>query len=99
MESIDRYRGCPARPGLPDEPLRHLSATGERFDIGMTVRAALNRFLTTQDPIAGSTDARSAGNGSLMRLAPVAMWFAPDLAAARQHARSSATTLSPTFLA
>ena len=70
----------------------YLSATGECFDIGMTVRAALNRFITTQDPVAGSTDPRSAGNGSLMRLAPVAMWFAPDVAAARHHARLSSTT-------
>lgn len=70
----------------------YLSATGECFDIGMTVRSALQRFLTTQDPVAGSTDARSAGNGSLMRLAPVAMWFAPDVAAVRHHARLSSTT-------
>ena len=70
----------------------YLSATGECFDIGMTVRSALDRFLTTRDPVAGSTDARSAGNGSLMRLAPVAMWFAPDLDAVRQHARRSSTT-------
>ena len=70
----------------------YLSSTGECFDIGMTVRAALNRFLTTQDPVAGSADPLSAGNGSLMRLAPVAMWFAPDVDAARHHARLSSTT-------
>ena len=70
----------------------YLSSNGECFDIGMTVRAALNRFLTTQDPVAGSTDPRSAGNGSLMRLAPVAMWFAPNLQAVRHHARLSSST-------
>ena len=70
----------------------YLSATGECFDIGMTVRGALNRFLTTKDPVAGDTDPRSAGNGSLMRLAPVAMWFAPDVAAVREHARLSSST-------
>ena len=70
----------------------YLSSTGECFDIGMTVRAALNRFLTTKDPVAGDTDPRSAGNGSLMRLAPVAMWFAPDLAAVRANARASSST-------
>jgi ADP-ribosyl-[dinitrogen reductase] hydrolase len=65
------------------------SSTGSCFDIGMTVRAALSRFRQTDDPIAGSTDPMSAGNGSLMRLAPVAIryWDDPDAlvdAAARQ---------------
>ena len=70
----------------------YLSSTGDCFDIGMTVRAALNRFLTTKDPLAGSTDPRTAGNGSLMRLAPVAMWFAPDIEAVRDNARLSSVT-------
>ena len=54
----------------------HLSATGTCFDIGMTVRAALDRFLANGDPLAGSTDPQAAGNGSLMRLAPVPLFFA-----------------------
>ena len=70
----------------------YLSCTGDCFDIGMTVRAALNRFLTTKEPQAGSTDPHTAGNGSLMRLAPVAMWFAPDVDAVRHHARLSSIT-------
>ena len=70
----------------------YLSSTGECFDIGMTVRAALNRFLATGDPVAGGTDPRTAGNGSLMRLAPAAMWFAPDIEAVRHHARLSSST-------
>ena len=49
------------------------SCTGRCFDIGMTVSAALRRFQQTGDPIAGSTDPNTAGNGSLMRLAPVAL--------------------------
>ena len=70
----------------------YLGSTGNCFDIGTTVRAALNRFLVTKDPAAGSTDPRTAGNGSLMRLAPVAMWFAPDLDAVRHNARLSSLT-------
>ncbi len=70
----------------------YLSSTGSCFDIGMTVRAALNRYIATKDPAAGSTDPRSAGNGSLMRLAPAPMWFAPNLAAVRLNARLSSTT-------
>ena len=54
------------------------SHNGKCFDIGMTVRGALGRFRKTDDPVAGSTDPQSAGNGSLMRLAPVAILYAFD---------------------
>jgi ADP-ribosylglycohydrolase len=54
----------------------HLSSTGRFFDIGNTTRAALARFERTGDPFAGSADPSAAGNGSLMRLAPVAMFHA-----------------------
>lgn len=50
------------------------SPTGDCFDIGITTRQALSRFEQTGDPISGSADPFSAGNGSLMRLAPVAIW-------------------------
>jgi ADP-ribosyl-[dinitrogen reductase] hydrolase len=49
------------------------SCTGTCFDIGITTRAALTRYRRTGDPVAGSPDPMSAGNGSLMRLAPVAI--------------------------
>jgi ADP-ribosyl-[dinitrogen reductase] hydrolase len=49
------------------------SCTGHCFDIGITTRQALARWQKTGDPVAGSTDPMSAGNGSLMRLAPVAI--------------------------
>jgi ADP-ribosyl-[dinitrogen reductase] hydrolase len=69
------------------------SSTGSCFDIGMTVRGALTRFQETGDPIAGSTDPMSAGNGSLMRLAPVAIRYWDDPAGvADAAARQSRTT-------
>ena len=49
------------------------SCNGHCFDIGNTTRAALERYERTGDPAAGSTAPESAGNGSLMRLAPVAL--------------------------
>jgi ADP-ribosyl-[dinitrogen reductase] hydrolase len=49
------------------------SCTGHCFDIGITTRQALARWQKTSDPFAGSTDPMSAGNGSLMRLSPVAI--------------------------
>lgn len=54
----------------------HLSSTGSCFDIGITTREALARFERTGDPIAGSTEPSAAGNGGVMRLAPVVAWGA-----------------------
>jgi len=54
------------------------SCTGTCFDIGNATRGALDRYLHTGDPLAGSTDPHTAGNGSLMRLAPVALRFWHD---------------------
>lgn len=49
------------------------SCAGKCFDIGITTREALRRSKASGNPMAGSADPRSAGNGSLMRLAPVAV--------------------------
>jgi ADP-ribosyl-[dinitrogen reductase] hydrolase len=69
------------------------SSNGRCFDIGNTVRTALSRFKRTGDPIAGSSDPMSAGNGSLMRLAPVAIRYWDDDEARRDAAaRQSRTT-------
>lgn len=71
----------------------HWSSTGECFDIGTTIAAALRRFEASRQPMAGSTDPRSAGNGSLMRLAPVPLRYAAEpVEAVRLAAESSRTT-------
>ena len=54
------------------------TVSGKCFDIGATTRAAVESFIADGDPAAGSEDARSAGNGSLARLAPLAIFFASD---------------------
>ena len=54
------------------------SCTGTCFDIGNATSRALSRYLHTGDPFAGSTEPHTAGNGSLMRLAPVALRFWND---------------------
>jgi ADP-ribosyl-[dinitrogen reductase] hydrolase len=71
----------------------YLSSTGECFDIGMTVCRALSNYTKTGDPFSGSTDPRSAGNGSLMRLAPIPLAYraSPELAI-HYAAGSSRTT-------
>jgi ADP-ribosyl-[dinitrogen reductase] hydrolase len=53
----------------------YMSSNGRCFDIGNTVANALKRYRQTGEPYAGSEDPRSAGNGSLMRLAPVVLYF------------------------
>ena len=71
----------------------YFSSTGRCFDIGNTTAAALESFERTGDPFSGPSDPFSAGNGSLMRLAPVAMFFADDpVRAVARAADSSRTT-------
>ena len=71
----------------------HLSSTGACFDIGNATAAALGRFARTREPFSGSTDPQSAGNGAIMRLAPVPLAFAPaPREAIRLAGESSRTT-------
>jgi ADP-ribosylglycohydrolase len=71
----------------------HLSSTGRGFDIGNTVRRALVTFERTRAPYCGSSDPTTAGNGSLMRLAPVPLALARrPVEAIRRAAHSSRTT-------
>jgi ADP-ribosylglycohydrolase/protein-tyrosine phosphatase/transcriptional regulator with XRE-family HTH domain len=71
----------------------HRSSNGKCFDIGNTVNRALRTFFKSGNAFAGSTDEFSAGNGSLMRLAPIAIFFSddPELAI-RMAGESSRTT-------
>ncbi|WP_462410650.1 ADP-ribosylglycohydrolase family protein [Neobacillus sp. Marseille-QA0830] len=57
----------------------YMSSTGECFDIGIGTREALLRYLDTGEPFSGSTDPYQAGNGSIMRLAPVPLAWADDI--------------------
>ena len=69
----------------------HLSCTGCCFDIGNTTVAALAKFERTGIR-SGQTSKYSAGNGSIMRLAPAPMFFANDMQAAVEFAGQSSTT-------
>ena len=53
----------------------YMSSNGCCFDIGMATSSALERFRRTGNPLAGSTNPNSAGNGSIMRLAPVPIHY------------------------
>lgn len=68
------------------------SCTGRCFDIGIATRAALARFERTGDPYAGATAPDTAGNGSLMRLAPVALAALDDPSEAERIAEAQSRT-------
>jgi ADP-ribosyl-[dinitrogen reductase] hydrolase len=68
------------------------SHNGRCFDIGITTRNALDRFQGSGDPISGSTDPDTAGNGSVMRLAPVALRWLNEPAQAITAARAQSVT-------
>jgi ADP-ribosylglycohydrolase len=70
----------------------YLSSTGVCFDIGSTVRESLKRFEDTGEPFSGSADPHSAGNGSLMRLVPIPLFYAEDPGRAIEMAGESSRT-------
>lgn len=70
----------------------HLSSTGRCFDIGNATRRALERFERTREPYPGSPDPNAAGNGSLMRLAPIALFYARNPSEAIEKAAMSSRT-------
>ena len=71
----------------------HLSSTGTCFDVGMTTSTALRRFEKTGEAYCGSSCSSAAGNGSIMRLAPVPLFFARmPQEAIEKSAESSRTT-------
>lgn len=85
MDQMQRYRRW--------IDVGHFSTRAHAFGIGKTVLNALMRFRRTGEPLAGSSAPATAGNGSLMRLAPVVLWFYPQFDSAVEHAaRSSLTT-------
>ncbi|MDB6076322.1 MAG: ADP-ribosylglycohydrolase [Akkermansiaceae bacterium] len=70
----------------------YLSSNGYCFDIGNTVAEALRFYRRTGIPESGSTDPFSAGNGSIMRLAPVPIFFHDPQQAIDYAALSSRST-------
>ena len=70
----------------------YMSSTGQCFDIGVTTSSALRTYIRTNEPFSGSTDPRASGNGSLMRLVPVPMFYYPDTAAAIHYSGESSRT-------
>ena len=85
----------------PDDQMRrycrwmnegYLSSNGRCFDMGITVRSALLRYQHDANPFAGSTDEHDAGNGCIMRLAPIPIFFLPDIDKVEHFAAESSRT-------
>jgi ADP-ribosyl-[dinitrogen reductase] hydrolase len=70
----------------------YLSSTGTCFDIGTTTVRSLRRFQRDGNPYAGSSDPTLAGNGCIMRLAPIPMYFCPHLEIVERCAADSSRT-------
>lgn len=70
----------------------YLSVNGSCFDIGNTTRKALRRYERTGEPFSGPDHERSAGNGSLMRLAPVPLFYFSNPSLAIEFAGDSSRT-------
>lgn len=96
-ESLSERAGFDARDQM-DRYLRwekdgHLSCAGPGFGIGITTAEALGNYARTGVPFSGPTDPGKAGNGCIMRLAPVPLFFSSDpLLALEKSAESSRTT-------
>lgn len=70
----------------------HLSSTGGYIDSGRTIREAINYFIQTGDAFAGDQDRWSAGNGSLMRIAPIALAYVNNPRQADVYGAASSRT-------
>lgn len=70
----------------------YLSSNGRCFDIGNTVSTALRIFSNIQIEYPGPDDEWSAGNGSLMRLAPIPMFYKDNPEDAIHYAELSSKT-------
>lgn len=70
----------------------YMSSTSECFDIGFTTRQALEDFISSGKPFSGSRHPQSAGNGSLMRLAPVPLAYYGNMRQATFYSGESSRT-------
>ncbi len=70
----------------------YLSSNGRCFDIGITTSDALHRFERTHEPYPGPDAPHTAGSGSLMRLAPVPMFYSRQPALAIEKSGDSSRT-------
>ncbi len=74
----------------------YLSSKDVCFGIGCTTRESIERFEQTGEPYCGIEDPSRAGNGSIMRLAPVPLFFDRDPEEAIERSADSSRTTHAT---
>ncbi len=68
------------------------SCTGDCFDIGITTSESLDRYRKSGNPYSGQAESDTAGNGSLMRTVPAALYTVWDSELASRVARDQSRT-------
>jgi len=92
IDQMSRYLRWAELGHLSSRPPGHPKRS---FDIGVTTRRSLDDFcrLGKREGFCGNSDPNTAGNGSIMRLAPIPIFFRSDAQLAlRMAAESSRTT-------
>lgn len=70
----------------------HMSTREKAYDIGITVFKSLVHYMQTGETTTHLNEEKNSGNGSLMRLAPVVMYYAGDIDKAVHYAEKSSST-------
>ena len=74
----------------------YMSSIGRAFDIGGSTRKSIEKFVRTHEPYAGSCEPNCAGNGSIMRLTPIPLFYINDLKEVIHYSGESSKTTHPT---
>jgi len=77
----------------------YFSTRSRCFDIGNTVARALSLYRHSKEPYSGITGDENSGNGSLMRLAPIALYYYQNKEALVKYAAKSSQTTHKSELA
>nr|WP_321268296.1 ADP-ribosylglycohydrolase family protein [uncultured Sulfurimonas sp.] len=70
----------------------YMSTRKKAYDIGITILRSLTYYTRTGEIVTNLNQEKNSGNGSLMRLAPVVMFYANDLDSAVAFAEKSSLT-------
>lgn len=70
----------------------YMTSTGQCVGVGQTVLRALSRYHKTKDPYQGDPSPKHSGNGCIMRLAPVPIYYHQDSRQAMLESVNSART-------
>jgi len=96
-ESLNRCNGFDAKDQMETYwkwlAEGHLSVRDKAIGVGKTTMRAIFQYKKSGDPYSSVTNSMSAGNGCIMRLAPVPLFYANDpLKAIEMSGESSKTT-------